>query len=134
MKSFFSLFLLFVNLNPAFAHGENKLGPHEGYIRMPAAFHTELVPGVKNTFNVYLMDVGNSNPVIKDSSVQLKYQNKKMAIHFKCTPIADHFNCIPNEKINALKGTLILNAIRINNKSKDAVYELPLKLAAPMKD
>ena len=41
----------------AFAHGEDKAGPHGGFIRMPGAYHTEVVPVSKNQAKVYLLDM-----------------------------------------------------------------------------
>ena len=50
---FSTLTVLSVNL---FAHGEDKPGPHGGYIRMPGSFHTEVVKE-KAGYRVYLLDI-----------------------------------------------------------------------------
>jgi hypothetical protein len=124
--------LLILVANLAHAHGENKLGPHQGYIRMPGAFHTELVPVNNKQFHIYLMDVGNKNPTIKDSSVKLTYFNNNLKNAFKCTPLKDHFSCIQKKEIDLKKGKLVINAIRLSEKSTDAEYELPLSLMGDM--
>lgn len=134
MKKILSLATVYLILtNTVLAHGENKFGPHEGYIRMPGSYHTELVQSHDDSFSVYLMDVNNKNPEVKNSSVKLTYINKNKSISFTCFPIDDHFSCKPDEKINSIKGKLIINAIRLNVKSNDAIYELPLKLAGDEK-
>jgi hypothetical protein len=52
----------------ASAHGEDKAGPNGGFIRMPGAFHTELVPSGKDKLKVYLLDIQWKNPSLKNSS------------------------------------------------------------------
>lgn len=42
------VFIIAIGSSIAFAHGEVKAGPHNGFIRMPGAFHTELVLVGKN--------------------------------------------------------------------------------------
>ena len=111
------------------AHGENKLGPHEGYIRMPGSYHTELVLNHDDSISVYLMDINNKNPEVKNSSVELTYINKSKSISFTCYPIDDHYSCKSNDKMNSKQGKLILKAIRSNVKSNASIYELPLRLA-----
>lgn len=126
MKSLISIFLLILATN-AFAHGENKLGPHNGYIRMPGAFHTELAPAENNAFSVYLMDVNNKQPTTKNSSVVFEYKNDERIL-FECKSADDHYSCNTDKKIDLGKGQIILKAIREGRKGKDAVYELPLSL------
>jgi len=117
------------NSSRVLAHEENKLGPHHGFIKMPGAFHTELVPLAENSFNIYFMDVSNSNPTIKDITVQVTYQFRKKRVHFTCQSLQNHFNCKPNEKVNTKEGELVLKIVRFGNNSKDAIYDLPLKLS-----
>lgn len=134
MKNLLSLISIYLFLiNTAMAHGENKFGPHDGYIRMPGAFHTELVQSHDDSFSIYLMDVNNKNPTTKDSSAKLTYINKSIKSDFACFSIDDHFTCKPNEKISTKQGKLIINSVRLNVKSKDAVYDLPLKLSGSEK-
>ena len=46
MMAFLVTFILMTS--QSWAHGEDKYGPHKGFIRMPGAFHTELVLNGKN--------------------------------------------------------------------------------------
>jgi hypothetical protein len=126
MKSLISTLLIILATN-AFAHGENKFGPHNGYIRMPGAFHTELVPGENKTFSVFLMDVNNKQPTTMNSSVVFEYNNNERIL-FECKPADDHYTCNTDKKITLEKGQITLKAIREGRKGKDAVYELPLSL------
>lgn len=111
----------------AFAHGENKFGPHKGYIRMPGAFHTELVPAENNSFLVYLMDVNNKMPTTKESSLTLVY-NSDESIVFECKPTDDHYSCNTDKKVNLTKGQITLKPSRLGRKGKEAIYDLPLSL------
>jgi len=126
MKSLISTVLIIFATN-AFAHGENKFGPHKGYIRMPGAFHTELVPSGNNAFSVYLMDVNNKQPTTKNSSIEFEYSNEEHIL-LECKPVEDHYTCNTDKKINLEKGQITLKAIRDGRKGKDAIYDLPLSL------
>lgn len=112
----------------ALAHGENIPGPHGGHIRMPSNFHTEVVAGVDNSFDIYLLDLQFQNPIVKKSSVQVSALNEfKKKIVLKCKVVGeDHFKCI---SANSLKiGSLIVKATRDGTKATmEAKYELPLK-------
>lgn len=116
----------------ALSHGENKLGPHGGYVRMPGAFHTELVEKKPKTLEVYLLDINFKNPVIENSEVTAKLTNKtgkqqdtvnclaqKEKMNFECKLDKD-FSLYQKIKIKAIR-----NGIK---SSKDADYEIPLKL------
>lgn len=126
MKTLMTLFLITLTSN-VFAHGENKFGPHKGFIRMPGAFHTELVPAENNTFLVYLMDVNNKLPTTRDSSLEFEYNSGESTL-FECKANDDHYTCNTDKKINLSKGQIILKAIRQGRKGKEAVYNLPLSL------
>jgi hypothetical protein len=128
MKKIFLMLVLLIAQN-LYAHGEDKYGPNNGIIRMPGTFHTELVLFQnENSYFVFLLDVSNKNSTNKDSSVQLRYQNKTKIINFICVPDMDHFTCETKEKIDAKNGQLIISAIRKSNKGTDAIYDLPLSL------
>lgn len=76
MKNEFRILLLIMAslfcILDVWAHGEDKLGPDGGFIRMPGAFHAELVPLSKNQVKVYLLDIDWKNPSVKNSMVKLK--------------------------------------------------------------
>lgn len=109
------------------AHGEDKLGPHGGYIRMPGAFHIELVAGHDASFDIYLMDVGNKNPITANSSVTLSHISKDKT-DFTCFPVDDHFTCKLGKKINLNEGKLQASPVRNGAKGKIAEYPIPLTL------
>lgn len=110
----------------AWSHGEDKPGPHNGHIRMPGAFHTELVLGKNSDAHVYLLDMEFKNPTIKDSSVQMKARSGKKEVTYKCEIMgSNHFHCTPGEKVPA-KAELIVQATREKAVGNEAVYQLPL--------
>lgn len=65
--------LLSIFSTHASAHGENKPGPNGGYIRMPGAFHTEIVPNGKHKIKVYLLDIEWKNPSVINSKLEISY-------------------------------------------------------------
>lgn len=69
----------------AFGHGEDKPGPHGGAIRMPGAFHTELVKESPTKFKIYLLDIDFKKPVTKNSEVK--------ANGIACKPRKKYFEC-----------------------------------------
>ena len=128
---FFIVLLMTISLfsSYAFAHGEDKYGPNKGFIKMPGSFHTELVPQKDGSFHVFLLDLQNKNPAIKDSAVELRFSHMADSSNFKCTPVENHFNCINDKKTHSLKeGQLFITAKRLSNEAKEIAYDLPLKL------
>lgn len=110
-----------------FSHGEDKPGPNQGFIQMPGAFHTEVVPQSKNSIQVYLLDIAWKNPTVKDSSVQAKIGSESV----QCVAKTNFFICQFSEKIDLKsKSQLKISAVRQKAVGNEAVYELPLKLAA----
>lgn len=126
----FSLVLLsnMIISTSAFAHGEDKYGPNKGFIKMPGAFHTEVVPAKDGSYLVYLVDFYNKNPTVKDSSVEFQIKNNEKVTTFDCKIVKNsHYKCTTNEKI-ADEGQIILTAKRLGAQGKPAIYDLPLKL------
>lgn len=129
-------FCVVLNSNTVFAHGEDKPGPNGGFIQMPGAYHTEVVPFEKNKFKVYLLDINWKNPVVKDSSVESRLVtavDKKAAEFSKCSSSGDHFLCelsptvdLKSEKTSG--ATLELKSTRDKATGIVAKYSLPLKL------
>lgn len=123
---FVTFLSILVISNHTFAHGMNKHGPHGGYIKMPGAFHTELVDnGTK--MHVYLLDMVFKYPMIENSSVKIKYVGKT-EIEFTCSKNVDHFVCEKPKDVLTNYKEVILNTIRNNNKAREAIYRLPLNL------
>lgn len=125
MKSLFSLILLTVSLK-TFAHGEDKLGPNGGYLKMPGGFHTEVVPAKDGKLKVYLLDINFKNPTIKNSKLTASITNGHKK-ELMCTSKRDHFIC-DTAKAELTKGILAIVAERNSVKGTEAVYELPLAL------
>lgn len=112
----------------AIAHGEDKYGPHRGFVRMPGAFHTELVLVDKNKLKVFLLDIQWKNPSVANSKLQVKYNNKTNA---ECKIQDNFYECVFPKSVNLTKkGELKVTAEREAQKGAEAVYTLPLKLEA----
>lgn len=112
----------------ALAHGEDKPGPNGGFIRMPGAFHTELVPVGSNILNVFLLDIQWKNPSASNANVVITHKAKN-ASQAKCTVKDDHYVCeFPKNIDLKKKGVLLVEAQRENQKGNTVSYDLPLKL------
>jgi dipeptidase len=118
----------FIISTSAFAHGEDKYGPNKGYIKMPGSFHTEVIPATDGSYRVYLLDLSNKNPTVKDSTLEFQIKDAEVITVFDCKPVeSSHFNCISKNKIEN-KGQIILTAKRLGIQAKPTTYDLPLKL------
>ena len=110
------------------AHGELKPGPHGGEIRMPGAFHVEVVPG-SMTIEIYLLDMQFKNPQIEDSLVNVILHKDAEQMTLECQAISNKkmFRCLlpDDEALDA--GKLMVNASRGGLPSEPMQYELPLK-------
>lgn len=110
----------------ALAHGEDKLGPNGGYIRMPGVFHTEVV-AKPDKLEVYLLDIEWKNPTIKDSNVDVKLSDENKTKTLACSPERNRFVCkLENNSLR--KGQLTVTAKRGKDQGAPAIYSLPLKL------
>lgn len=119
----FILCLFALTNGEALSHGENKPGPNGGVIRMPGAYHTELVAHGDHLM-VYLLDISFKNPVTKDSSVKLKVADKVV----NCEPKKDFFECwATGLDLNKIK-KLELESKRLGVSGKNAQYPWPLSL------
>jgi hypothetical protein len=115
----------------AYAHGEDKPGPNGGYIRMPGAYHTEVIAIEPNRLKVYLLDINWKNPAVKDSSVKVSIVGAKPGAA-ECKAAKDHFICeLPKDVNLNAGGTLTLDSIRSGKTGAVASYALPLSYAAP---
>lgn len=124
MMAFLVTFILMTS--QSWAHGEDKYGPHKGFIRMPGAFHTELVLNGKNKLKVYLLDIDWKNPSIEKSKLEITYNNQFKA---ECKPQKDFYSCEFPKSVNLTKkGELKVMATRQDSKGSEALYLLPLKL------
>ena len=111
------------------AHGENKPGPHQGYVRMPGAFHTEVVPA-GDEFKVYLLDMGFRNPTVANSAVHAQVRKVDNGVAAAdCTVTQDFFSCKLPKGTTLQNGTLELKASRLGEPSIPVQYRLPLQFS-----
>jgi hypothetical protein len=112
----------------AYAHGEDKPGPNGGFIRMPGAFHTEVIPLGPNKLKVFLLDINWQNPSVASSSLVVRLRKNKSS-KAKCEIEESYYICdFPKGVDITLKGELVVDAKRENQKGNQVSYELPLKL------
>lgn len=128
MKKLISI-LFFLSASVAMAHGEDKLGPNGGYIRMPGAFHTEAVPVDKNHLKVFLLDINWANPSVTNSTVQAIFVKGAQVQQAKCDVVENHFLCTFAKEVNLKKkGEVRIKADREGSAGAEVSYSLPLKL------
>jgi hypothetical protein len=113
----------------AFAHGEDKPGPHGGVIRMPGAFHTEVVARGNNAIDVYLLDFNWKNPIIKDSSVSVHHVDGERRTELKCKPLETLFSCLA-ESVALRSGSLRVKASHLGMQGIEVTYPLPLRVGS----
>lgn len=109
----------------ALAHGEAEPGPHGGEIRMPGAFHTEVVAGEDN-LRVYLLDMQFGNPQTQDSSVQAVIRAEGGSRRLDCRAEDEAFRCPLPEGISLDAGELEVSAVRGGGQLWRTSYDLPL--------
>lgn len=119
-------FLMFGNVSLAFAHGEDKPGPHGGQIRMPGAFHTEVLQDGNGAIRIYLLDISFQHPVTTNSSVVASTQGQESNYELSCSPKDNYFNCTPKGTEKLVSGKLLIDAVRDGMKGVRAIYSLPL--------
>lgn len=110
------------------AHGDNELGPNKGIIRMPGAFHTELVPVNETQFKIYLLDIDIKNPSMKDSALDVTFEGKSIS-KVKCAVDVNFYLCqLPANQGQDQKGTLVVNAQREKMVGNKTTYPWPIKI------
>lgn len=134
MKKNYSLTALAIFLlNPlfVFAHGEDKAGPNGGFIRMPGAYHTELILDGKNKLKVYLLNLQWKNPSLINSKVSISYSGKSKATA-TCKPEKNFYLCSFPEPIDLTEsGNLKVLSQREGQEGIEVSYPLPFKFEAP---
>ncbi|VVC76383.1 hypothetical protein AQUSIP_16950 [Aquicella siphonis] len=110
----------------SFAHGENLPGPNGGFIRMPGAFHIEVIPQ-QNGFKILLLDIGFQHPLIQHSTVKAVIKQDTKSMELRCKPKQNYFYCSVDPKQLAKATSLEVTAVRNNAKGAPAIYPLPLK-------
>jgi len=113
----------------ALAHGEDKAGPHGGFIRMPGAFHIEVLhDSASSRILIYLLDMEWRNPTISNSTASAKLKKKGKVQPLKCQSKDLYFECLLPQGENLSKGQLEILAKREMQQGNVAIYQLPLKL------
>ncbi len=126
LKTVVAAVLLF-NGQFVFAHGEDKPGPHGGFIRMPGAFHTEIVPVAKNKLKVFLLDINWKNPTVLHSTIKVSFSGEK-ASEAKCKKEQEAFLCLFDESIDLkAPGKLLVDSTREKQRGVVVEYSTPLK-------
>ena len=131
MKLFKIVFLLslLTNLNLAFAHGEDKPGPNSGYIRMPGAYHTEIIQDGKSALKVYILDLQFKNPSTDQNKLEISHSSKVKAT---CEPKDNYYQCTFPETVDlSKKGNLTVASQRKDQVGMVVSYPLPLKFEKP---
>lgn len=117
----------------SWGHGEDKPGPNGGYIRMPGAYHTEVL--IQNSvLKIYLLDINWKNPTVNQSSAEAYLKNKETSISLKCDKKANYFECAIDKNMDINSGTLELKTKREGQVGNVAVYDLPLSFSANKKN
>jgi hypothetical protein len=115
---------LALSVTRAFAHGEDKPGPHGGAIKMPGSFHTEVVQVNGHQVKIFLLDENWQNPSVKQSSVELRLQTGPVA---KCEIRGELYLCVFAESVDLQnKDGLLIRAKRENKIGVEVRYDLPL--------
>lgn len=123
------LFGLFGNLNLAIAHGEDKPGPNGGYVRMPGAYHTELIQDGKNKLKVYILDLQFKNPSTEQNKLEILHSSKAKA---KCDAKDKFYLCSFPENVDlSKKGNLTVTSQRKDQVGMVVSYPLPLNFEKP---
>ncbi|MCG6149909.1 hypothetical protein EHQ96_12990 [Leptospira levettii] len=121
-----TVFSAFLAIQPIAAHGEHKPGPNGGVIRMPGAFHTEVLAYQNLGFKVYLLDINFENPTSKNSNVSASIVNAGKEVSLKCTGHPDHFYCELPKGVTLTEGELRLSPVWKGQKGAEVKYKLPL--------
>ncbi|MBK7844057.1 MAG: hypothetical protein IPJ71_10235 [Bdellovibrionales bacterium] len=122
--------LMTVSAPISWGHGESQPGPHGGFIRMPGAFHSEILPVGDRQFKVFLLDINWKNPSIKNSHLELNYFETSKVKATCETKEELYFLCSFPKNLDiakAKKGTLLLLSQREGQKGQEVSYRLPLR-------
>lgn len=114
-----------LGVSEVFAHGEDAPGPHGGIVRMPGAYHTELLPVSETAFRVYLLDMNFEEPVTEDSSIHAVYEGGSEKTEITCSPVEDYFQCQADAPL--VKGKVLIGSQREGSRGSIHSYDLPLE-------
>ena len=128
MKYLILVFMVAISLK-ALAHGEDKLGPNGGYIRMPGSYHTEVVPDGPAKFKIFFLDIAWKTQPLNNSSIEVSYKGNKSAKAQCEAKERNFFSCTLPKGIDLTKsGKLVVISQHEKQKGNEVTYNLPLKL------
>lgn len=107
-----------------FAHGEDAPGPHNGFVRMPGAYHVETIP-TKDALDIMLLDVNFKNPTVLNSNIKVSIKSGKQVYHLSCESMENYFTCPVSTKL-LNRGTLVIESVRQQSEGIPVEYPLPL--------
>lgn len=119
--------LLFLGLSSALAHGEDELGPHQGFVRMPGAYHLEVIKS-DHGVDIMLLDMGFKNPTVLNSSIKVSIQSDGKTYTIPCESETNYFSCHVKKKLLNHDGKLVVTSIRQLDEGETVEYPLPLKV------
>jgi hypothetical protein len=126
-RSFF--FSMIFIASKAEGHGEGKLGPHGGHIRMPGAFHTEftLDHGARRA-RVYVLDMNFKPFTTESAEIKVSYVHKAGRVPLSCHRLRSFFECQVPMTIKLDVGSINLEAKISGHQGIEVAYALPLRL------
>ena len=129
IDKFLALFLtIFLSSSQTvLAHGEDRPGPNGGFIRMPGAFHQEVVQVAKDQLKIYLLDINFKNPSSKNSNVEARLNANVSA---NCLAKDNSFFVCKfpdGSDLSKFGQRLTIKARRDGLVGNEIMYELPLK-------
>ncbi|AUN96912.1 hypothetical protein C0V70_02080 [Bacteriovorax stolpii] len=107
-----------------FAHGMNKPGPNGGYVRMPGAYHVELVSSGAET-KVYLLDINFKKIDMAKSQVSMSLKGAK-DFPVKCTKEAEFFRCDIKDNELKMYKELTITSSKAGEAGVASTYKIPL--------
>lgn len=107
-----------------FAHGMNKPGPNNGYIRMPSTYHIELLPD-KNILKIYFLDISFKSLPMASASVKVSLKGLLTDV-LVCTKGVAFFSCNTKEFSMAKYSEILIESSKAGEKSVISTYKLPL--------
>lgn len=109
----------------AFAHGEDKPGPHGGRVEMAKNVHTEVATDKDGSFHIFLLDGNIENPSTKNSSLEASIKSSKEELRLDCSIMGGtHFHC-KSKKVRPKDGRLDLKVNR-EGVTVDVSYDLKM--------
>lgn len=122
--SFVTILLSTLISSTVFAHGMNKPGPNNGYVRMPGAYHIELVSD-KNSLKVYVLDIAFKPLPLTKATVKITLKGPK-EVGVDCVRGAEFFSCdIKDANMKKFSEILVISS-KAGERAATSTYKLPL--------